>query len=135
MAKLSLYEAVRLGLSERAIMALSEAEELDIESGAERVVESPTWLVIIPHTFEAMVKYGRGTHWDPAHPTQGQRYFDMYTRDGGKFMIFINKATQKKYLGHTKENIITDENDSRVTPEALQGIPYELLRELDSDEE
>lgn len=128
MAKLTLYEALRLGLSERAIEALSEAEELDIESGAERVLDSPTWLVIIPHDHAAMVKYGRGTRWDPANP-RDSRYFDMYNKQG-PFMIFINKETGEKYLANAAVDTVTDSMDHRIDPSELKGIPYELLSEL-----
>lgn len=128
MEKLTLYEAVRLNLSEKAIMALAEAGELDTESGAERVLDNSTWLVIIPHDHEAMVKYGRGTRWDPANP-RDSRYFDMYNQKG-PFMIFINKETGEKYLANAAVDTVTDSKDRRVDPSELEGIPYELLSRL-----
>ena len=124
--KLTLHEAVRLNLSDKAIFALHEAGELDINSGAERILDSPTWLVIIPHTFEALVTYGKGTKWSPAHPSQGKPYFDMYNKQG-HFIIFINKKTGEKYLAH--EDVTVDSNDRQIEPEEFSNILYSIFSE------
>jgi len=125
--KLTLHEAVRLNLSDKAIFALHEAGELDIDSGAERILDSPTWLVIIPHTFEALVTYGKGAKWAPPQPPRGKPYFVMYDKQK-HFIIFINKKTGEKYLNH--EDVTVDSNDRRVEPEEFSNILYSIFSEI-----
>jgi hypothetical protein len=90
--------------------ATSKSDEIRrIKDGAEKAYEDEKWLVIIPHTKEAAIEYGKGTQWCTA-ATKSNNYFDFYNEDGNLY-INILKGTNKKYQFHFESNQFMDVND------------------------
>jgi hypothetical protein len=92
----------------------------------ETVYQDGEWQVVIPKTFAASCYWGRGTSWDTAHRTQGERYFDYYSNMSPLY-IFVNKQTGEKYQYHEQVGLI-DSNDNEVNPSEI-GVD-DILNEV-----
>ena len=94
--------------------AASHKEEIrQIKQDAEKVYEDGTWLVVVPHTKEAAIEYGKGTQWCTA-ATGSSNYFDYYNEQGPLY-ININKKTGQKYQFHFETDSFMDERDMPVS--------------------
>ena len=93
--------------------AASHNEEIkQMKEGAEKVYEDATWLIVVPHTKEAAIFYGKGTQWCTA-ATESENYFDYYNEQGPLY-ININKKTGRKYQFHFPSQQFMDENDCQL---------------------
>ena len=93
--------------------AASHKEEIrQIKKGAEKVYEDDEWLVVVPHTQQAAIEYGRGTQWCTA-ATDSYNYFNHYNKEGPLY-ININKNTGKKFQFHFESQQFMDEEDCGV---------------------
>lgn len=91
----------------------SHSDEIrKIKEGAEKVYEDDTWLVVVPHTKEASIYYGKHTQWCTA-AENSYNMFDDYN-DKGPLFININKQTNKKYQFHFQTDSFMDENDEQI---------------------
>ena len=86
--------------------------ERQTQSEAEKVYESNNWLIIVPHTKEAAIKYGKNTEWCTA-ATGSYNYFDYYNKQGNLY-ILISKFNRHKYQFHFETDSFMDETDSRI---------------------
>lgn len=94
-------------------LATSHSDEIRrIKSEATKMYEDDEWLVIVPHTKEASIFYGKGTQWCTA-AEKSYNAFDEYNEEGPLF-ININKKTNKKYQFHFESHQFMDENDYNI---------------------
>lgn len=107
----------------------THGEEIrEIKEGAEKVYEDGTWLVVVPHTKEAAIYYGKNTKWCTAS-TENHNMFDQYNEQG-KLYININKNTNKKYQFHFETCQFMDEIDEEISTPIKEtiGITNGLLQ-------
>ena len=88
-------------------------EERKIKEGADKVYEDNEWVVIVPHTKEAAIYYGKGTKWCTA-ATESRNWFDRYNKEGFLY-ININKRTHEKYQFHFENAEFKNEANQNVT--------------------
>lgn len=96
--------------------ATSKSDEVrKIKGGAEKVYEDERWLIIVPHTMDAAIYYGKGTQWCTA-ASESENYFDKYVRDYGDSCLFINidKARKRKYQFCFDSEEFMDETDDQI---------------------
>lgn len=114
-----LYNAVRPFL-DNPDQATSKADEARrAKQGAERVYEDSEWLVIVPHTKEAAIYYGKGTRWCTSS-TVAENMFDEYNKHG-QLYVNIKKhpspGEDGKYQFHFEEQQFKDaDNTDLETP-------------------
>ena len=90
--------------------AASHNEEIrQMKEGAEKVYEDAMWLIVVPHTKDAAIFYGKGTQWCTA-ATGSDNYFDYYNEQGPLY-ININKHTGRKYQFHFETQSFKNEQD------------------------
>lgn len=87
----------------------------ELEKQITKVFEDKEWLVLIPLTYEASVKYGYNTKWCTAAESTSSQYFS-YTSEG-VLVYIINKGKSKiaayKKIS-TNEISFFNEKDSRI---------------------
>ena len=90
-------------------------EKRRIKEGAERVFEDKKWLVIVPHTKEAAIYYGKHTQWCTA-ATKSENYFNDYVKKYGDSCIYVNldKVNKRKYQFCFKSGEYKDENNYSI---------------------
>lgn len=94
-------------------LATSHSDEIRrIKSDATKIYEDDEWLVVVPHTKEAAIYYGKHTQWCTA-AEDSYNAFDEYNKEGPLF-ININKKTNKKYQFHFNSHQFMDENDCSI---------------------
>lgn len=93
-----------------------DQEQAKLDAGKSRkVYEDETATVIIPEDEAAACKYGRGTRWCTA-ATQGDNYFDHYSRRGPLYIILPKKPAYdgEKYQLHFPTGQFMDPEDDPV---------------------
>jgi len=110
-----LYEAIMpyRNLSEEELMSNTQLIRVKKLKGAEVLLDSERWKIIVPLTQEAAIQYGKGTTWCTAS-SYGSNYFKTYTQDrarGSRLYIIIDKtvdprndATNHKFQFHWETN-------------------------------
>ena len=88
---------------------------------AEKVYEDDKWLIVIPHTKEAAILYGKNTEWCTA-AEESENMFDYYNNDGFLY-INIDKTLNKKYQFHFESQSFMDEQDESIIPETDGECP------------
>jgi hypothetical protein len=83
-----------------------------IKGGAEKVYEDNQWLIIIPHTMEAAILYGKNTQWCTA-AEKSMNMFDYYNNQGSLY-INIDKVNNRKYQFHFESNSFMNEEDDPI---------------------
>lgn len=83
----------------------------EAKEGAEVVFEDDKWKVIVPHTQEAAIQYGKNTKWCTAS-TEHSNMFDHYNMRGPLY-INIDKETGKKYQFHFESDSFMNAEDVR----------------------
>jgi hypothetical protein len=83
--------------------------EKEVTSNAEKIFEDDRFLVVVPLTYQANCKYGKGTQWcttmkDPAH-------WRKYTEDDRMTLYYILDKTLKQNNPLYKIAILVDENN------------------------
>jgi len=84
---------------------------------AEKVLETPNWLIIHPKTHKADCYYGANTKWCTASK-DNDSWFEEYNAKGPLF-ILINKKNGKKYQFHFETLSFMNELDKPVSPMRL----------------
>lgn len=92
--------------------ATKSEQQRRIKEGAEKVYEDEYWLVVIPHTKEASILYGKHTRWCTA-ADESNNMFDYYNKRG-KLYINIDKKNNHKYQFHFESNSFMDEEDEEI---------------------
>ena len=101
--------------------ATSKSDELRrAKEGAEKVYEDDKWIVIIPHTKEAAILYGKHTKWCTA-AEESDNMFDYYNNQGLLY-INIDKVNNMKYQFHFESNSFMDEDDDEIGGSVLNTI-------------
>ena len=94
-----------------------------IESGAATVVvDTENCKVVIPHTEEAAVYFGRNTQWCTS--ARRNNMFASYNKDGPLFIV-LKKSTNQRWQFHLQSGQFMDENDEEITN--WSSIPKEAL--------
>lgn len=77
----------------------------ELEKQINKIYEDDDWLILIPQTYEASVKYGYNTKWCTASETTDMQ-FKSYTKDGILIYI-IHKGVEKVavYKKHSNDEI------------------------------
>ena len=110
-----LYDAVKKYL-DNPDQATSKSDEVrKIKEGAEKLYEDNKWLIIVPHTMDAAIYYGKGTQWCTA-ATSSSNYFDSYVDRYGDSCLFINidKENNRKYQFCFDSEEFMDERDYSI---------------------
>ena len=82
---------------------VDKSEDYDI------VLDTPNFVVYVPNTHEASMKLGKGTEWCTAH--EDPKWFNKYTKDGGKLYIVKNKKTGEQWQYSDNKGDFLDQND------------------------
>ena len=90
------------------------------KEGAEKVYEDDKWVVIIPHTKEAAILYGKHTKWCTA-AEESDNMFDYYNNKG-RLYINIDKVNNRKYQFHFETSSFMDEDDDEIENPVLDNI-------------
>ena len=93
----------------------TETQKEKKRSGADKVYEDDTWIIVIPRTEEAAKLYGANTKWCTA--ADKDNMFGYYN-ERGPLYININKKTGRKYqffFSKHKDEYM-DELDTKVAP-------------------
>ena len=85
------------------------------KEGAEKVYEDGQWLIVIPHTMEAAILYGKHTKWCTAAEESGNM-FEYYNNEGPLY-INIDKVNNRKYQFHLESNSFMNEEDESIVKE------------------
>ena len=97
------------------------------KEGAELIYEDDNWYVYHITTFEASKKYGAGSRWCitgknlSGEDAYGNRYWDIYTRNGDKFYFFLKKGSNDKWALALHSN--GDFEIFNAADRAVDGIP------------
>lgn len=106
-----LYQVVQPYMSGDQATSKSDAARRT-KDGAEKVYEDNKWLIIIPHTKEAAILYGKHTEWCTA-AEKSDNMFDYYNRQGPLY-INIDKLRNRKYQFHFESNQYMNEHDNDI---------------------
>ena len=116
-----LYKTVKQFIDDPEQATSKSDEKRKIKDrGAEKVYEDNTWLVIVPHTKEAAIYYGKGTQWCTA-ATSSHNYFGSYNKHGNLY-ININKQNGQKYQFHFESKQFMDEHDDDLRQPVAKTI-------------
>ena len=107
-----LYDVVKDYIDNPDQATSKSDERRKIKSDAEKVYEDEKWLVIVPHTKEAAIEYGKGTQWCTA-ATSSYNAFDGYNEYGNLY-ININKRTGEKYQFQFETKQFKDARDMDI---------------------
>ena len=97
-----------------SLMSQSDKEK-QTQAEAEKVYEDEDYIIVIPHTKEAAIKYGKNTQWCTA-ATGSYNYFDDYNKEGNLYII-IPKDGSGKYQFHFESNSFMDAHDNPIYKE------------------
>lgn len=98
------------------------------EDNIKVIYEDATWQVIIPLTYEASVKYGTGTNWCTALPSEDYHY-NSYSKSGP--LLIIKNKKKEKTTRDCKWQYHKSSNQFRTYTDASIGIYTFLSRILD----
>lgn len=84
--------------------------KISAEDDYEIALETPKFIVYIPHTHEASMKLGKGTSWCTAH--ENPDWYNHYTEDDGKLYIIQNKKTGERWQFSDDTYDFLDETDN-----------------------
>lgn len=88
----------------------------------EIIYEDDSWVIYIPHSWEASRKIAGDTQWCTA--SSNPSYFTYYTKKGPLY-ININKATNQKYQLHFQSRSFMNSQDEPF--ETLYTLPQKVL--------
>ena len=94
-----------------------------IKGGAEKVYEDGQWLIIIPHTKEAAILYGKNTEWCTA-AEKSENMFDYYNKKGPLY-INIDKVNNRKYQFHFETSSYMNEEDESILYDEDDNVQIE----------
>lgn len=122
----SLVSSLKKKEDEKAEVARKEDE------GAELVYENDDWLVYKITTYEASVKYGKGTKWCISgskrweNGENGRKHWDNYHENGIFFYFFINRKSGRKYAIAIYPDLEHYEifNDADIAITYIPDAPY-----------
>ena len=83
--------------------------EKEATSSAEKIFEDDRFLVVVPLTYQANCKYGKGTQWCTTMKDQG--YWIAYTEDDRMTLYYILDKTLQQNNPLYKIAILVDENN------------------------
>lgn len=90
--------------------------ERNIKKGAETIIDTPNFKVIVPKTREAACIYGANTQWCTAAKDEVNNMFDTYHAQGPLFIIIARKNDKdKKFQLHYESGQFMNENDRALT--------------------
>ena len=90
----------------------SRETKRDAKTGAEKIYEDNKWIILIPHTKEAAIQYGKGTKWCTAGVNDNM--FDYYSKDGPLYIIINKVNPNKKYQFHFETNQYKNPEDNNI---------------------
>ena len=116
-------------------IAHEKVTQKELEKSIEKIHEDKEWLILIPLTYEASVKYGYNTKWCTASESTGEQY-KSYTKDG--VLIYIIQKNKSKTAAYKRidrgEISFWDQKDTRIDslqcnfPQYIMEIVSEKLR-------
>ena len=122
-----LYQVVQPYMGGDKATSKSDAAR-KIKNGAEKVYEDDQWAIVIPHTKEAAILYGKHTKWCTAAERSGNM-FDYYNNEGPLY-INIDKVNNRKYQFHFESSQFMDEQNIDVRNEAKQEDANKSIADL-----
>lgn len=81
----------------------------DAKKSSKKIFENNKWIIIIPETKEAAIKYGKGTTWCTS--AKKDNAFDAYNVDGPLIIIINKQNPSEKYQLHYPTNSYRDSED------------------------
>ena len=81
------------------------------------VVDSPEWVVVVPHTHRAAIHWSKNAHWDTGIK-HDDIWFNEYNKRGDLYIMW-NKSTNKGYQLHVETKSLFDDKNSPVRPQEL----------------
>lgn len=93
-----LYQVVQPYIGGNMATSKSDAAR-KIKEDAEKVYEDNQWVIVVPHTKEAAILYGKNTKWCTAAEDEQHNMFNYYN-DSGPLYINIRKSDGKKFQFH-----------------------------------
>lgn len=126
-----LYELLEEYRSKEFELNAKEVEKkLFNDKDATLVYDGPEWKIVIPHTVEASMFFGRNTRWCTA--AKKNNMFNVYAKDGPLYIILEKKANKRWQLHLESDQLMDAMDDPIEDPENLrytnQGL-YKVIRE------
>ena len=90
----------------------SREKKRNAKSNAEKIYEDNKWIIIIPHTKEAAIQYGKGTKWCTAGINDNM--FDFYNEEGPLYIIINKQNPSEKYQFHLESDQYMDTQDNEI---------------------
>lgn len=116
-------------------IAYEKVTQKELEKSIEKVHDDKEWLILIPLTYEASVKYGYNTKWCTSSESTAEQY-KSYTKDG--VLIYIIQKNKSKTAAYKRidrgEISFWDQKDNRIDslqcnfPTYIMEIVSEKLR-------
>lgn len=85
----------------------------EIKTVTDRLLDNGKWLVVVPHTKEEAIKYGKGAQWDTVTEIY-KNYFECYNEDGNVYIV-IDRLSGHKWQFFFESQSFKDENDENIT--------------------
>ncbi|RYD63171.1 MAG: hypothetical protein EOP83_12825, partial [Verrucomicrobiaceae bacterium] len=99
-----------------AVSARDENARLDRrmrqEDQSTVLLDSDTMKVLVPHTREAAIYFGRNTQWCTA-ATNSYNYYESYA-ERGQLYIILEKKTNRRWQWHFEDEMFMDEQDIQM---------------------
>lgn len=90
----------------------SREEKRSIKSGAEKIYEDNKWIILVPHTKEAAIQYGKGTKWCTA--AINDNMFNSYNKEGPLYILINKQNPSEKYQFHFESDQFMDSEDYEI---------------------
>lgn len=84
----------------------------DAKANAEKIYEDNKWIILIPHTKEAAIQYGKHTKWCTAGVNDNM--FDHYSKDGPLYIIINKLNPNEKYQFHFESGQYKDAENEEI---------------------
>ena len=101
----------------------SEGEDSTGSGQVEKVLDTESWVMLIPKTQAAAIFYGKDTDWCTA--TESERYnrFDYYSKMGPLFIAISKQDAKDRYQFHVESEQYMDPSDNPVDDDFFKDHP------------
>ncbi len=100
----------------------SKTELLGSEKDVQKVFENEKWLVLIPKTYQASCRFGKGTQWCTATENT-DNYYKQYSGQGPLYIVINKQNKEEKYQIHFESMQFMD----------IEDRPFDLDEAFDKD--
>ncbi len=101
----------------------SEGEDSTGSGQVEKVLDTESWVMLIPKTQAAAIFYGKDTDWCTATESEGYNRFDYYSKQGPLFIAISKQDAKDRYQFHVESEQYMDPSDNPVDGDFFKDHP------------